>query len=107
MLEKGCTVSLKGFKYGGKSVEGLVRFSDKFSLILEPKKEKKSTTKTNKSDKLTCPKCKKGTILKGKTAYGCSNWQSGCKFRFPFEEVRSRAGKRALTKALVKQILYT
>lgn len=31
-----------------------------------------------------CPVCKKGTVLKGKTAYGCSEWRSGCGFRLPF-----------------------
>ena len=35
---------------------------------------------------LVCPKCKKGKLLKGKTAYGCSEWKSGCDFRIPFEE---------------------
>lgn len=33
----------------------------------------------------TCPLCGKGTIIKGKTAYGCSEWKSGCTFRKPFE----------------------
>ena len=33
-----------------------------------------------------CPKCQQGTIIKGKTAYGCSNWKSGCDFRLPFTE---------------------
>lgn len=31
-----------------------------------------------------CPLCGKGTIIKGKTAYGCSNWASGCTYRVPF-----------------------
>ena len=31
-----------------------------------------------------CPICGNGTIIKGKSAYGCSNWQNGCKFRLPF-----------------------
>ena len=33
----------------------------------------------------TCPLCGKGTIIKGKTAYGCSEWKNGCTFRKPFE----------------------
>lgn len=32
-----------------------------------------------------CPLCGKGTIIKGKTAYGCSEWRNGCTFRKPFE----------------------
>jgi len=31
-----------------------------------------------------CPLCGKGTIIKGKTAYGCSEWKNGCTFRKPF-----------------------
>ena len=31
-----------------------------------------------------CPLCGKGRILKGKTAYGCSEWKSGCTYRKPF-----------------------
>lgn len=32
-----------------------------------------------------CPLCGKGTVIKGKTAYGCSEWKAGCTFRKPFE----------------------
>lgn len=32
-----------------------------------------------------CPLCGKGTVIKGKTAYGCSEWKNGCTFRKPFE----------------------
>ncbi len=34
---------------------------------------------------LTCPKCNTGSLLKGKTAYGCSQWKEGCDFRIPFK----------------------
>ncbi|MDU1905487.1 MAG: DNA topoisomerase 3 [Dysgonomonas sp.] len=52
-------------------------------------KEKK-TTKAPKEDKiekdiLLCPICKKGTLLKGKSAFGCSEWKAGCAFRLPFD----------------------
>lgn len=32
-----------------------------------------------------CPVCGKGTIIKGKTAYGCSRWKEGCNFRAPIK----------------------
>jgi DNA topoisomerase-3 len=32
-----------------------------------------------------CPLCGKGIIIKGKTAYGCSEWKNGCTYRKPFE----------------------
>ena len=31
-----------------------------------------------------CPLCGKGIIVKGKTAYGCSDWKNGCTFRQNF-----------------------
>ena len=34
----------------------------------------------------TCPVCGKGTIIKGKTAYGCSNWRNGCTYRVDFDK---------------------
>ncbi|MBQ9440531.1 MAG: DNA topoisomerase 3 [Paludibacteraceae bacterium] len=36
---------------------------------------------------LSCPTCRQGTVVKGKHAYGCSNWRSGCQYRvqFPWE----------------------
>lgn len=32
-----------------------------------------------------CPVCGKGHIIKGKTAYGCSEWRNGCTFRHPLD----------------------
>ena len=31
-----------------------------------------------------CPLCGKGHIIKGRTAYGCSEWKNGCAWRQPF-----------------------
>lgn len=33
-----------------------------------------------------CPLCGKGTIIKGKTAYGCSEWKNGCPYRRPYHQ---------------------
>ena len=32
-----------------------------------------------------CPLCGKGTIIKGKTAYGCSEWKNGCTYLKAFK----------------------
>ena len=32
----------------------------------------------------TCPKCGKGKVIKGNTAYGCSRWKEGCDYRVFF-----------------------
>lgn len=32
-----------------------------------------------------CPLCGKGIVIKGKTAYGCSEWKNGCSWRLPLK----------------------
>lgn len=101
LLQKGSTVNLKGFKSGSGSIEGLLRFDDAFKLVLEPKKKSEKDI----SDTLTCPKCKTATIIKGKSAYGCSNYKNGCDFRVSFDEVRLKIKGKQPTKELVYNIL--
>jgi len=54
----------------------------------EPKKTKakKAVKKTDDQDAITCPKCKKGIMLNGKTAFGCSEYKAGCTFKVMFEQ---------------------
>lgn len=37
---------------------------------------------------MPCPVCKQGTIIKGRTAYGCSRWREGCTYRMPFDQTQ-------------------
>lgn len=48
----------------------------------EPKPKKKENTAPVVPTK--CPLCG-GDVLKGKTAYGCANWKTGCTWRLPFD----------------------
>lgn len=107
LIDKGCTTNLKGFKQGKDKVEGLVRFDANFNLKLEQKQTSvKSQSKTSEvADIITCPKCKKGTILKGKSAYGCSNYKNGCDFVFTFDNIKKIANGQTLTKELVLRII--
>ncbi|MBQ4520202.1 MAG: DNA topoisomerase 3 [Bacteroidaceae bacterium] len=34
---------------------------------------------------MPCPLCGKGVIIRGRTAFGCSEWKNGCTYRIPFE----------------------
>ena len=50
-------------------------------------KPKKTETETANPDAIigqVCPLCGKGYIIKGKTAYGCSEWRNGCGWRQNF-----------------------
>ena len=101
LLQKGSTVNLKGFKTGAGTVEGLLRFDENFRLKLEPKEV---SAKVN-PNQLNCPKCKKGAIIKGKSAYGCSEYKSGCDFKMTFDAVKAKINGQQPTKELVYEIL--
>ncbi len=135
LLENGSTILLSGFKQNNQTLKGKLFFDENFALQLKTKdsppartntikkpiskRKNSSPTRTNtikptiskrqksqkKSDILICPKCQKGEVLKGKTAYGCSQWQSGCDYRYPFDEVRKKIGNQTISKELVRSIL--
>lgn len=44
----------------------------------------KEKTAPKQPEKPVCPVCKKGSILRGKTAYGCSEYKNGCTFRMDY-----------------------
>jgi DNA topoisomerase-3 len=102
LVDKGCTTNLKGFKTATGTSEGLIRFDANFNILLAPKKQPINKTS---SDKISCPKCKKGTLLKGKTAYGCADYKVGCNFVFTFDAIKKIANGKPLTKDLVLEII--
>ncbi|MFT6152389.1 MAG: DNA topoisomerase-3 [Flavobacteriales bacterium] len=102
LIDKGSTTNLKGFTTDSGKVDGLIKLDDNFNLTLEPKVSK---TIAKKSETISCPKCKKGTILKGKTAYGCSHYKTGCDFVFTFQKIKEVANGKPLTKELVLDII--
>ena len=101
LLQKGSTVNLKDFKISTGTVEGLLRFDENFKLKFESKK----SPKKEMPDALTCPKCKKGTVIKGNTAYGCSDYKEGCDFKVTFEVIREKINGQKPSKELVYKIL--
>jgi len=102
LLSKGATVALKGFKKDAGKLNGIVKFDTNFELELI---EEASKSKPKDSDEMTCPKCKKGTVIKGSSAYGCSAYKSGCDFRFTFDAIRQKAVGHTMSKELVQKIL--
>ncbi|WP_320112987.1 DNA topoisomerase [Draconibacterium orientale] len=103
LLKKGATTKLKGFKMGDKKVDGILQLTSDCNVEFVDKSpaKKKTADSTPK-----CPKCG-GTIIKGKTAYGCSNWKEGCDFKFTFDAIREKAAGRKLTKELVLEIIQS
>ncbi len=71
-----------------KSAEKTTRSRRKNTKTTAPVPEKPTgKNQTAEVEDLTgkpCPLCGKGTLIKGKTAYGCSEWKNGCPYRKPF-----------------------
>lgn len=64
----------------------------------EKETTKKTSAKTSSTDNVVCPKCKVGKMLKGKTAFGCSEYKSGCTFKVYFEQFgKTLTDKQILT----------
>ena len=57
----------------------------KKSATTKKTKEKEKTSSTIKEGDV-CPVCGKGHIIRGKMAFGCSEWKNGCTFRQSFND---------------------
>lgn len=67
----------------------------------KPTKPKKPRTPaTKKFEQIECPTCKRGHILKGNTAFGCSRFREGCTLRLNFTDY-----PETLTPAKLKKLL--
>ncbi len=63
-----------------KTAEGI----DSSQRTVPPGNDMPSSTNSDAIIGQPCPLCGKGHIIKGKTAYGCSEWRSGCGWRKVF-----------------------
>ena len=102
LIKKRQTVLLKGFKENGQKVNGCLLLDDHYNLKFDPENSKKED---HQPQTASCPKCKTGTLLKGKKAYGCSNYSKGCDFIYAFDDLRAQANGRKLSRELVLQII--
>lgn len=66
----------------------------------KPRKPRAKKEKTDSVQKPVCPLCGKGTILRGKTAYGCSEYKSGCAFRMDYATYGEGLSEEDLIKAI-------
>ena len=52
----------------------------------KPKKKRTRAPSVKSIEEILCPLCGKGHLLKGRSAYGCSEFRSGCALRIDFSE---------------------
>ena len=80
--EKEKEAPKKQEKKSTKKTEGKKESSKSATPPKDEAKAKKVETRPDNDNH--CPICHTGLILKGNAAFGCSNWNTGCKFRIPF-----------------------
>jgi len=104
IISKGKSRIIKGFELDGKKIEAFIELDKNFlpQLIEHTKTETKETKLV--IEDLVCPKCGKGKMLKGKMAYGCSEYKTGCKTVISFTDLKEKFKTEVLTKAILKQI---
>lgn len=71
---KGRSGELKTSEPDGDMIIGNLMLNNDFSISFEQKAP----------EILHCPRCKRGMIVKGKTAWGCTEFRNGCQLRVPF-----------------------
>lgn len=104
LLSKGTTPVIQGFlSKKGTTFNAALKLTTEFTTVFEfgdsnvikaetfsPTVEKKSSPEIADRKSIesypdlklgdTCPQCGKGHIIRGKRAYGCSQWREGCHF---------------------------
>lgn len=67
------------------------------------REEKKRVTPVKEKERasLICPKCQKGTIIEGKSNFGCSEYKT-CDFRIPFVILGKKLTKKQLEDLVIK-----
>lgn len=57
-------------------------------------------------EQIQCPLCGKGHILKGRTAFGCSEFHNGCSLRLPFSDYPDTLTPARLNTAIKKNFRH-
>lgn len=76
----------------------IVEETEKKSKTSEPKAKRKPAIR--KLEQIICPICGKGHLVKGKTAYGCSEFRTGCTFREFFTDIPEDATPSQVNKKI-------
>ena len=83
LIQKRKTPIIKGFVINNKKINGNLILNTNFTIEIKEEVEK-TKAPLSISENQSCPKCKQGKIIKGKTALGCNRFKEGCEYRIPF-----------------------
>jgi DNA topoisomerase-3 len=104
LIGKGKTANIKGFTINDKKADGYLEFDSNFNPKFIEETSEKKEKKIKEKKPFTCPKCGKGQMLKGNSAYGCSRFREDCKFVIPFELLQKDYNTTKITAKLLKEI---
>ncbi|MBO5270913.1 MAG: topoisomerase C-terminal repeat-containing protein [Clostridia bacterium] len=84
LLETGRTAVIRGFvSKKGTTFDAALKLDESGRAVFDF--EERGKVRTASAPKTpVCPKCG-AAIVKGRTAYGCAGYKTGCDFRIPFE----------------------
>ena len=92
LISKKKTNWIKDFKIKESLVEARLIINKEFKIELQVKEK----------ENIKCPRCNEGIILKGKNAYGCNRFKSGCKTIIPFEIFSKKLTNTQIKKLILK-----
>ena len=79
-----------------------VKFAEEKTIAIVEDKPKQKKVEKTLLEGSQCPKCKKGEVIKGNTAYGCTQFKEGCDFKVPFEFMSKKLTDKQLTDLILK-----
>ena len=62
-----------------------------------------TSTGSVQEKKIICPKCKQGTIIKGRAAYGCNAFKAGCHFKIEFDFLQKKLTDKQIFTLIQKK----
>jgi len=92
LCRKGRSGEIKTIDAEGKTIVGNILMDGDFKLSFEPKTP----------EELRCPRCKKGLIIKGKSAWGCAEFRNGCQLRVPFVFMGKELSDSSMEQLILK-----
>jgi DNA topoisomerase-3 len=105
LLKEGETPSVKGFKSkAGKTFEAGLRLNEAFEVVFAFADGRGGggprLPQLENPVGLSCPACGEGLVIAGRSAWGCSNWRTGCSWKVAFQEEGVPRDPREVARSL-------
>jgi DNA topoisomerase-3 len=87
LLKEGRTPVLKGWKSkAGKAFEAGLKLDAEHKVVFDFPGGDRPRPAPPDPEGLTCPGCRQGQVIRGRSGWGCSRWREGCAWRLGGQE---------------------